>query len=455
MNRRWFVRALSTLSLMPARSPAARTPMLKVNDFGARADGVTLDTKAIQATIDRAAQVGAIVRFAPGTYLTGALFLKSGVTLLVEAGVRLLGSRSLADYPLIQTRVAGIEMLWPAAVLNVYRQSRVRIEGTGVIDGDGRVFWDSYWALRKDYDPRGLRWAADYDCKRPRLVHIYESSDVTLGGLHLTRSGFWTVHVCYSRDVHIYEVTIRNNEGGRGPSTDGIDIDSSHRIVVEKADIACNDDALCMKAGRDSDGLRVARPTYDVTIRDSVIRDAAAGVTFGSETSGGFHRIDISGLRVMGPTPIGILFKSARTRGGRISAIRLRHIQMQDVPTVLRINLNWNPEYSYASIPADMGDVPSYWRVLAAPVSPTAGIPRLSDVHMEDVVARGARQAFDVAAYPAAPLRHFRFERLDWQAQSGGHIENAVDWVFRHSQVRTAEGRPPAITQSTHVSGLS
>jgi len=432
--------------------------VLKVNDFGARGDGVTLDTSAIQATIDRAALVGATVRFTPGVYLTGSLFIKSKVTLLVEEGVRLLGSQSLDDYALIQTRVAGIEMVWPAALLNVYRQRGVRIEGTGVIDGDGKVFWDSYWKLRQEYDPRGVRWAADYDCRRPRLVHIYDSSEVTVRGLHLRRSGFWTVHVCYSRDVLVSEVTIRNNECGRGPSTDGIDVDSSQRVVVEKADIECNDDALCMKAGRDSDGLRVARPTHDVTIRDCVIRDAAAGVTFGSETSGGFHRINVSGLRVLGPTPIGILFKSARTRGGQLSNIQLRDIQLQNVPTIFRVNLDWNPQYSYATLPADSlgdsGSVPSYWRVLTAPVSRAQGIPRLSDVRVSDVVARGAQQAFDVAAYPEEPLRRFRFERLDWEACSGGHIENAVGWVFRHSRIRAADGSPPLIRDSTDITGL-
>ena len=353
VKRRAFVRALAALPVaLPVRA-MYRTPVLKVNDFGARGDGLTLDTGAIQAAIDRAALVGATVRFAPGVYLTGSLFLKSGVTFLVEEGVRLLGSQSLDDYTLIQTRVAGIEMVWPAALLNVYRQRGVRVEGTGIIDGDGKVFWDSYWKLRREYDPRGLRWAADYDCRRPRLVHIYDSSDVRVCGLHLRRSGFWTVHVCYSRNVLISEVTVRNNEGDRGPSTDGIDVDSSQRVVVEKADIECNDDALCMKAGRDSDGLRVARPTHDVTIRDCVIRDAAAGVTFGSETSGGFHRINVSGLRVLGPTPIGILFKSARTRGGQLSDIQLWHIQLENVPTIFRVNLDWNPQYSYATIPAD------------------------------------------------------------------------------------------------------
>src|ERR1022692_1322865 len=100
-------------------------------------------------------------------------------------------------------------MKWPAALINVYEQSGVKISGTGAIDGDGKIWW-----------------AADYDCKRPRLIQIYKSSHVDLQGLQLKRSGFWTVHICYSQKVTVDGVTIRNNIDGKGPSTDGIDIDS-------------------------------------------------------------------------------------------------------------------------------------------------------------------------------------------------------------------------------------
>ena len=426
----------------------------KVKDYGAKGDGRTLDTQAIQAAIDAAEKVGGAVTFGSGVYLTGALFLKSGITFRVDQGVRLLGSQKLADYPLVQTRVAGIETQWPAGLLNVYEQEKVQILGDGVIDGDGKVFWDSYWALRRQYDPKGLRWAADYDCQRPRLIHLYEANAVTLNGPQLTRSGFWTVHVCYSQDVQIANITIRNNEGGRGPSTDGIDIDSSRRVRVEDADIACNDDAVCIKAGRDSDGLRVARPTEQVVIHNCIVRDAAAGVTFGSETSGGFHDIEVSLLKVFHPTPVGILFKSAHTRGGEISNIRIRQVFMQDVPTVFRVNLNWNPTYSYAEIPKDVKEVPPLWRVLATPVPREKGLARISDVLVSDAVAVGAKQAFEVAAFPEAPLRRFRFEKCNWEAQSAGRIANAQDWRFQDTKILTLDGKPVAVEQSTNVSGL-
>lgn len=450
-------RALLQLGLVAASAPTlalAAGKAILANAHGAIGDGETLNTKAIQAAIDAAAKTGATVALKPGVYRTGAIFLKSGVTLRLDKGVTLLGSRNIADYPEMPTRVAGIELTWPAALVNIYRQKNVRIVGDGMIDGDGKVFWDSYWALRREYDPKGLRWAADYDCKRPRLIQVFDSEKIELAGPRLRRAGFWTVHVCYSRDIHVADLNIRNNEGGRGPSTDGVDIDSSHDVLVERIDVACNDDALCLKAGRDADGLRVNRPTYNVTIRDCVIRDASAGVTFGSETSGGFHDIKVSGLTVHHPTPVGILFKSAHTRGGTVKDIDITDMRLHDVATVLRVNLNWNPSYSYAEIPRGMADAPPYWKVMTQHVPPEQGRCRLSDVRISDIKAVGAKTAFEVAAFPDLPLERFAFDSLDLDAQAGGRIANAKDWTFTRSRIDTLDGRPPEIAASTGVKGL-
>ena len=270
MHRRTLIQ-LGLVGIAGAIAPHAMAQatgrIIDAADYGAVGDGRALDTRSIQSAIDAAeSSGGGVVRLRPGVYLSGSLFVKSGVTLEIGKGATLRGSRDLSAYPEIRTRVAGVEMTWPAALVNVYRQKNAKIIGEGVIDGDGKVFWDSYWAMRRDYDPRDLRWAADYDCRRPRLIHVYESDDVEVSGLELTRSGFWTVHVCYSRQVTVSDLVIRNNIGGRGPSTDGIDIDSSDGVRVERCDLSVNDDAICIKAGRDWDGLRVARPCRNVLI---------------------------------------------------------------------------------------------------------------------------------------------------------------------------------------------
>ncbi len=445
---------LAILATALCAAPACAATF-NVKNFGARGDGTTLDTASIQKAIDVAAKSRGTVTFDPGTYLTGSLFVKSHVTLEIGKGVTLLGSQHLADYPVMPTRIAGIEMSWPAALVNVYKQSHATIEGQGTIDGDGKVFWDSYWALRKKYDARGLRWAADYDDQRPRLIQIFESNHVELGqGLHLTRSGFWTVHICYSSNVTVDGITIRNNVGGRGPSTDGVDIDSSRHILVQHADISVNDDALCLKAGRDSDGLRVHRPTEDVILRDSIVRDGAAVITIGSETSGGFRNIQAYNLTGIGPVGVGILFKSAHTRGGWAKNIRIHDITLTDVPVVLRITMNWNPSYSYAHIPAGMTSYPPYWKVLATPVPEQQGRAYFHDVHIWNLHATGAKTAFEVDAFPDKRLDDFTLSNMQIDAQTAGHIADASHWTFSNVNLKTQDGSVVLLSDDSNIEGI-
>jgi len=450
MNRvkRWII-SVFFLALFCAGAAQATPKIFLANNYGAKADGVTLNTTSLQKAIDAAAVVGGTVSVKPGTYLTGSLFLKSGVTLDLPEGATLIGSHKLEDYPMLPTRIAGIEMSWPAALINVRDQQNVKLTGKGTIDGDGPIWWKSYWDLRATYEPKGLRWASDYDARRPRLILIQNSSEVQLGGgLLLKRSGFWTVQILYSHDVHVDGIVIRNNEGGKGPSTDGIDIDSSRKILVEHADIDVNDDALCLKSGRDSDGLRVNRPTEDVVLRDSIIRHGAAAVTIGSETSGGFRNIEAYNLTALSGVPSGILFKSAQTRGGTARDIRIHDLTLLGVATPIHITMNWNPSYSYATLPAGLKDVPPYWTVLTTKVPPQQGLPHFSDVHIWNIKATGAKSAFNVSAYPDATLDNFRIDHLDIEAATAGSIANAKHWTMTENNIKTTDGSKVIFTDA-------
>lgn len=450
-----MVREVKLPALILAFCCAAPAAVFDVKSFGAKGDGATLDTAAIQNAIDAAAKARGTVVAPPGVYRTGAIFLKSGIEFRVEKGATLVGSQNIADYPMMPTRVAGIEMTWPSALVNVYEQSNVKIAGQGTIDGDGKKWYDLYWKMRREeYEPKGIRWAVDYDCRRPRLIQIYNSTGVTLQGLSLRRPGFWTVHVCYSRDVTVDGLDIRNNTDGRGPSTDGIDIDSSSDVTVTHCTVECNDDAICLKAGRDADGLRVNRPTRIVTIRDNTVIAGAAGVTIGSETSGGIRDIVVDGLKVLAGAPAGILFKSASTRGGTIENITIRNVEMTGVATPVSVSLNWNPAYSYAKIPEGMTGYPDYWKVLTAPVPPEKGIPHFRDVSISGIKATGAQRAFQVTSHPDSPLLRFHFKNIDIDAKSAGSIAGAEDWTFTGVNVKTADGSRVSLRGSRKVEGL-
>jgi polygalacturonase len=447
--------AIAILLALFSASAHAAPKIFLANDCGAKPDGTTLATAAIQKAIDTAAPKKATVSFKPGTYLTGALFLKSGVTLDIPEGVTLTSSQDIKDFPELPTRIAGIEMTWPAAMINVRDQHDVAITGKGTIDGNGAVWWKVFYDTLKIYQPKGLRWAADYDAKRVRLMLIQNSENIHLGGgLTLRRSGFWTVQLLYSHDVSIDGLIIRNNEGGRGPSTDGIDIDSSHDIDVSHADIEANDDALCLKAGRDSDGLRVNRPTYNVKIHDSIIHRGAAAITIGSETSGGFHNIEAWNITAESGVPNGVLFKSAHVRGGHASDIRIHDLTFIGVAVPISMTMNWNPNYSYTKLPegTDPKTVPPYWIVLTTPVPEEQGLPHFSNVHIWNIKATGAKQAFRVSAYPNAPLVDFKIDHLDIEAQTAGTIANAKNWIMTDNIIKTADGSKVTFTDSANAS---
>lgn len=450
--------SLSTISQIAAQSPsmdwvakvgAKNYPSAKkifsVNDYGAVSDTNKISTKAIQKAIDAcAAQGGGIVTFKPGSYVSGSIFIKTNVVLRIDAGVLLLGSQNFDDYPDIDTRIAGLEMRWPAALINMIGVKNAALTGKGIVNARGKFCWDKYWAMRKEYDTKGLRWIVDYDVKRVRTVLVQNAENITVKDLTFKNAGFWTVQLLYSKQITVDGVIIKNNEDGSGPSTDGIDVDSSTWVLIQNCDIDCNDDNFCLKAGRDWDGLRVNKPTAYVVIRKSIARRGAGLVTLGSETSGGIHHILATDLYAK-HTDNGLRVKSAFTRGGTIEEIYFNNCVLDSVNNVFQFNLNWYPAYSYSELPKGYvyDSIPAHWKAMLQKVTPAErGIPAAKNFYITNVTATNAKHAFVIGGYPESTLKNFVFSNSSISASALGSMEHTEGWKFNNFNISIDKPAP-------------
>jgi len=412
------------------------------NDFGAKSDTTLISTKAIQAAIDKCASAGGgVVKFLPGVYVTGSLFIKSNVELRIDDKVLILGSQNFADYPEMQTRIAGIETTWPAALINLVSVKNAALTGKGIVNARGKFCWDKYWNMRKEYDTKGLRWVVDYDAKRVRTVLVQNSEQVTIKNLTFKNAGFWTIQLLYSSYLTVNGVVIKNNEDGSGPSTDGIDVDSSTWTLIENCDIDCNDDNFCLKAGRDWDGLRVNKPTEYVVIRKCIARRGAGLVTLGSETSGSIRHIYCTDLTAK-HTDNGLRIKSAITRGGTVEDVYFVNSVLDSVRNAYQFNLNWYPAYSYSELPKGyhIDSVPQHWKALVQKVTPPEkGIPYTRNFYINNVKITNAQKAFEVNGLVNSQIENFNFTNSSVTAAVLGEMVFAKNWAYKNFNVSISQ----------------
>ncbi|HHA1202006.1 glycosyl hydrolase family 28 protein [Enterobacter hormaechei] len=410
---------------------------------GADPTAQRLSTSAIQQAINSAQQNDVIV-IPQGRFLTGALFLKSGVSLRLDAGAQLVGSQDLADYLLINTRVAGIDMRWPAGIINIIDCENVSITGTGTIDGQGVIWWQRFWGddersgMVGDYSARGLRWVVDYDCQRPRNILVFESQSILLRDFTSRESGFWNMHLCYSRRITVEGVQISNSAG---PSTDGIDIDSCEQVRVERCIVSCNDDNICIKSGRGREAAQKARTARDIVIRGCTL-NKGSGITLGSETSGGIECVLIADNAFNG-TGVGFRIKSARNRGGFIRDITVQNLRLMDVRFPVLIQLNWFPQYSYGD-QSNLSDKPEHWRKLADGVEGDAGLTAVSGLMIKNMTAHRSdnkyfSRAFFIEGYPERPVAGLTLEGILIDATEFGKISGVDGLRFQNVQVTAVE----------------
>ena len=332
---------------------AERVDMLK---SGAKADGKTLNTMLINHTVDRLSQAGGGTLFFPaGTYLTGAIRLKSNITLELEAGATLLFSDNFDDYlPFMEVRHEGVMMKSFSPLISAMDAENITIKGEGTLDGQGKAWWTEFFRIYVDLEKNGMRelnkyqplWERENDVEalyaetnedwhgtlkrrffRPPFIQPVRCRRVRIEGVKIINSPFWTVNPEFCDNVVVTGVTIHNVPS---PNTDGINPESCRNVHISDCHISVGDDCITLKSGRDAQARRLGVPCENITITNCTMLSGHGGVVIGSEMSGSVRKVTIS-YCVFDGTDRGIRIKSTRGRGGVVEDIRVSNIIMSNI----------------------------------------------------------------------------------------------------------------------------
>ena len=416
MMRIWPI----ALLLAVLAAPASAATLCDPAQYGAKADGVTKDTAAIQAAIDAcAAQGGGTVTLTHGTYVSAPIVLKSNITLDVAAGATLLGSSGHDDYPAITVfRAPGRRSLISAS-----NAHDVVITGEGTIDGNGK----SWWVDAQGKRPSGVMGEIVF---RPRLIVFDHCQHVRLTGVTVQNSPSWQIVPYYSDDVIISHIKVL--APSNAPNTDAIDPFASSHVEIDHVTADTGDDNIAIKSGA------INSPGPDDAARDITITDCTFlhghGLSIGSELSGGAHDIRASRITFTG-TDQGIRIKANRDRGHDVSHISFKEIAMTGVKTAILIS-----EY-YPNVEPPAGNA-------AAPIGRLT--PFFHDITIENVTATGGRIAAVVYGLPESPVKALVMHHVRISAEKGMVVSDA-EAVLDDVQIIAAQSEAMDIRPSAKV----
>jgi hypothetical protein len=329
--------------------------VFNVMNYGASRDGSASSTDAFRRAIEAARNAGGGTVYVPaGNYTTGPIQMVSNLTLYFDAGSVVRFPATVL--PFTPGRQQGIETPTPIPLIGGHDLENVTVMGRGVLTtinldwmrlhtralrsvGDAGSANGANWErLLKDLEAQKPIPAEEYQAAaselRPSFVRFMNSKNIRIDGLRFIGSSMWTVHLLYSENAVVENLVI---EAYPGVHADGIVVDSSRFVKLANNYIDAGDDGLVIKSGKDRDGLRVNRPTENVTITNCTVHHAQAALAIGSETSGGVRNVVANNITVR-DTVNGIHLKSRRGRGGVVEDIRFDNWTMENVGQAISIS---------------------------------------------------------------------------------------------------------------------
>jgi len=276
-----------------------------VTDYGAIPDCTTMNTEAIQTAIDACSdEGGGTVLIDGGSYLSGTLFLKSGVTLKIEKGSEIKGSPNIEDYATnVHKNMYKNEPHMDRCLIFAENAVDIGIEGPGTIDGNGLI---------------------DYFTKktgRPMLIRFLNCQRIDVHQIRLLNPAAWTSAWLYCREIRVSNVTIRSRANHNG---DGLDFDGCDDVVVTNCSFDNSDDCICLQASNPD------RPCQNIAISNCNFTTKWGGIRIGLLSRGDIRNVAVSNCTFRNIQDSGL--KIQQCEGGEMSNMVFSNLVMENVP---------------------------------------------------------------------------------------------------------------------------
>lgn len=456
------------------KEPVFKSDTFNIVRFGAKADGLTLNTKSITNAIDACNKKGGGVVVVPaGFWLTGPIVLKSNVNLHLQKGSLLQFTKDFDQYPLVEGNWEGLPQMRNQSPLSATNATNVAITGYGIVDGNGDAWrmvkkdklnetqWKKLVAsggllsddkktwypsektlsgstmknpgeITRDKSPEFYQSIKDF--LRPDLLVFTSCKNVLLEGITFQNSPAWCLHPLMCENLTVRNVYAKNPWYAQ--NGDGIDVESCKNVLIEGSTFDVGDDGICIKSGRDEAGRKRGMPTENLICRNNIVYHAHGGFVIGSEMSGGARNLYVENCTFIG-TDIGLRFKTTRGRGGVVENIFVTNVAMKDIVGEAILFDMYYAAVDPIPLAGERREPP---KVETLPV--TEATPVFKNFYVKNIVCNGAEKAIFFRGLPEMNIKDIVLENITIQANKGLDMTEASNIVLKNVQLFTKDVNP-------------
>jgi polygalacturonase len=463
-------KSYSWTNLPKVARPVFKKDTVNILKHGAKADGITLNTKSINNAISAcSAKGGGVVLIPSGLWITGPIVLKSNVNLHVSRAALLQFTDDKSQYNIIEGNWEGHAAYRNESPISGTNLTNIAITGEGVIDGNGEAWrliskdrlteeeWKRKVAAGGVLSDNGKTWypsasyakaaktpkagyiepgttaesAAEFkDYYRPNMLVLTNCKKVLLENTTFQNSAAWCLHTLMCQDLTLRGVRVRNP--WNAANGDGIDVESCKNVMIDNSTFDCGDDGICVKSGRDEEGRKRGMPTENMIVKNSNVYRAHGGFVIGSEMSGGARNIFVTDCTFM-TTDIGLRFKTTRGRGGVVENIFIKNIAMKDIITsAILLDMYYTGK---SPTEEEMANDSGYPAV-------TEATPQFRNIYINNVACNGADKALMIRGLPEMNIKGIHLENISLKTNKGVEITEGKDITLKNFYVESKATKP-------------